>query len=162
MVDLFSDETISLTQTIQNVKDISKIFTPFSKSFSLPASKANNKLFKHYYNFDIDNGFDARKKVSAKIELNYIPFQEGKIQLQGVDMRNNKPYAYRVVFYGNTVNLKDILGEDKLSSLSWLSGFKRTYNASQVKTDLQANGIDLTNSFDSTLYTDAYVMPFRS
>jgi hypothetical protein len=158
-VDLFDDEIISLTQTIQNVRDISKIFTPFSKSFSLPASKTNNKLFKHYYNFDIDNGFDARKKVNATIELNYIPFQEGKIQLQGVDMRNNKPYAYKVVFYGNTVNLKDILGEDKLSSLSWLSGFTRTYNAAQVKTDLQANGIDLTNSFDSTLYTDAYVMP---
>ena len=30
-VDLFGDETISLTQTIQNVKDIEKIFTPFSK-----------------------------------------------------------------------------------------------------------------------------------
>lgn len=159
IVDLFSDETISLTQTIQNVKDIEKIFTPFSKPFTLPASKTNNKLFKHYYNFDIDNGFDARKKVDGKIELNYMPFQEGKIQLQGVDMRNNKPYAYRVVFYGNTVNLKDILGEDKLSSLSWLSGFTRTYNAAQVKTDLQANGVDLTNSYDSVTYTDAYVMP---
>jgi len=157
IVDLFEDETISLTQTIQNVRDIEKIFTPFSKPFTLPASKTNNKLFKHYYNYDIDNGFDARKKVDAKIELNYMPFQEGKIQLQGVDMRNNKPYAYRIVFFGNTVNLKDILGEDKLSSLSWLSGFTRTYNAAQVKTDLQANGIDLT--VGGTTYTDAFVMP---
>lgn len=156
-IDLFKDENISLTQTIQNVRDIEKIFTPFSKSFTLPASKTNNKIFKHYYNYDIDNGFDARKKVDAKIELNYIPFQEGKIQLRGVDMRNNKPYAYKVVFFGNTVNLKDVLGEDKLSSLSWLSGFSRTYNASQVKTDLQANGIDLTN--DSVTYSDAFVMP---
>ena len=47
-VDLFDDEVISLTQTIQNVKDISKIFTPFSKSFTLPASKTNNKIFSHY------------------------------------------------------------------------------------------------------------------
>lgn len=158
-VDLFNDEVISLTQTIQNVRDIAKIFTPFSKSFSIPASKINNKIFKHYYNFDIENGFDARVRVDAKIELNYLPFQEGKVQLEGVEMRDNSPYAYRIVFYGNTVNLKDILGEDKLSSLSWLSGFTRTYNASQVKTDLQANGVDLTNSFDSTVYTDAYVMP---
>ena len=62
IVDLFEDETISLTQTIQNVRDIEKIFTPFSKPFTLPASKTNNKLFKHYYNYDIDNGFDARKR----------------------------------------------------------------------------------------------------
>ena len=43
-VDLFKDETVSLTQTIQNVKDVSKIFTSFSKTFSLPASKTNNKI----------------------------------------------------------------------------------------------------------------------
>ena len=46
-VDLFKDETVSFTQTIQNVKDISKIFTEFSKTFSLPASKVNNKIFKY-------------------------------------------------------------------------------------------------------------------
>ena len=45
-VDLFKDETVSITQTIQNVKDISKIFTTFTKTFSVPASKVNNKLFK--------------------------------------------------------------------------------------------------------------------
>ncbi len=58
-VDLFQDETISVTDSIQNVSDISKVFTPFSKQFNLPASSTNNKLFKHYYNFDIQDGFDA-------------------------------------------------------------------------------------------------------
>ena len=58
-LDLFKDETVSLTETIQNVKDVAKIFTSFTKTFSLPASKTNNKIFKHYYNFDIINGFDA-------------------------------------------------------------------------------------------------------
>ena len=37
-VDLFKDETVSLTDTIQNVKDIAKIFTTFTKTFTLPAS----------------------------------------------------------------------------------------------------------------------------
>ena len=84
-VDLFKDETVSFTQTIQNVKDISKIFTEFSKTFSLPASKVNNKIFKHYYNFDIQGGFDARNKVEGYIELNTLPFKEGYIKLEGVD-----------------------------------------------------------------------------
>jgi hypothetical protein len=56
-VDLFKDETVSMTQSIQNVKDLAKIFTEFTQTFSLPASKTNNKLFKHYYNFDITGGF---------------------------------------------------------------------------------------------------------
>ena len=59
---MFKDESVSLTQTIQNVRDIAKVFTNFTKTFSLPASKDNNKIFKHYYNFDINDGFDARKK----------------------------------------------------------------------------------------------------
>ena len=156
-VDLFDDEIVSLTQTIQNVKDIEKVFTDFSKSFSLPASKTNNKIFQHYYNFDIVDGFDARKKVDARIELNYLPFKEGKIKLEGVDLKNNQPYAYRVTFFGNTVNLKDVLGEDKLSSLSWLSNFKRNYTSTQVRTDLQTDGVNIT--IGATTYTDAICIP---
>ena len=83
-VDLFKDESVSITQSIQNVKDIAKIFTDFTKTFTLPASKTNNILFRHYYNFDIAvNSFDARNKVSASIELNNIPFKKGTIRLQG-------------------------------------------------------------------------------
>ncbi len=120
-VDQFKDETVSLTQTIQNVKDIKKIFTEFTKTFSLPASKKNNKIFKHYYNFEIVNGFDARVKVDAKLVLNDTPFKFGKVALTGVQLKKGVPYAYNVVFYGNTVDLKDILGDTQLSSLEQLS-----------------------------------------
>ena len=33
-MDMFKDESVSLTQTIQNVKDIAKVFTNFTKTFS--------------------------------------------------------------------------------------------------------------------------------
>lgn len=155
-MDMFKDESVSLTQTIQNVKDIAKVFTNFTKTFSLPASKENNKIFKHYYNYDIVGGFDARIKKSATIELNYLPFEKGKIKLEGVDMKNNKPYAYRITFFGNTVDLKDLLGEDKLDALTWLNNFKLDYTTSQVKLRLQA-GLDVT--VDSVTYTDAVITP---
>ena len=51
-IDLFKDESVSITQSIQNIRDIKKIFTEFTKTFSIPASKVNNKIFKHYYNFE--------------------------------------------------------------------------------------------------------------
>jgi hypothetical protein len=56
-VDLFNDETIQITSSIQNVKDIAKVFTDYSQTFTLPASVTNNKIFKHYYNPDIVGGF---------------------------------------------------------------------------------------------------------
>lgn len=135
-VDFFKDESISLTSTIKDVRDFSKVFTDFSKSFTLPASKTNNKLFKHYYNSDID-GFDARTKKDANIELNYLPFREGKIKLNGVKMKNNKPYAYDITFFGSTVTLKDLLGDDSLSALSnGLSTHDTIYDPSTIQSGL--------------------------
>ena len=52
-IDLFSDEGIQITSRINDVRDISKVFTDFTQDFSIPASATNNKLFKHFYNVDI-------------------------------------------------------------------------------------------------------------
>lgn len=136
-VDQFKDENVSFTQTIQNVKDLKKIFTEFTKTFALPASKKNNKIFDHYYNYDIAGGFDARVKVDASLELNDIPFKKGKIALTGVDLKNNVPHTYKITFYGNTVNLKDILGDDQLSNLSELSILDTDYSYSTVLAAMQ-------------------------
>jgi hypothetical protein len=150
-VDMFEDESVTITQSIQNVKDISKIFTDFSKTFTLPASKINNKIFKHYYNFDIVGGFDARKKKDANIELNNLPFRDGKIKLEGVDLKNNVPYSYRITFFGSTVTLKDLLGEDKLGALSDLNSNTLTYDSATLKTKLKANPV--TNDVIAPLIT---------
>ena len=148
---MFEDESVTITQSIQNVKDISKIFTDFSKTFTLPASKINNKIFKHYYNFDIVGGFDARKKKDANIELNNLPFRDGKIKLEGVDLKNNVPYSYRITFFGSTVTLKDLLGEDKLGALSDLNSNTLTYDSATLKTKLKANPV--TNDVIAPLIT---------
>jgi len=152
--DLFNDETIQVTSSIQNVKDISKVFTDFSQTFTLPASQANNKIFQHYYNSDVVGGFDARFKVDAVIEINYQPFREGKIKLEGVDLKDNVPYAYKVTFFGNTVNLKDLLGEDQLDSLD-LSAYDVAYNYSTIEDAL-------TDGIDKNGITDAIICPLIS
>jgi len=136
-VDLFKDETVSLTQTIQNVKDIAKVFTEFTQTFAVPASSVNNKIFQHYYNFDIDFGFDARNKADAKLELNDLPFKNGKIKLNSVDLKNNVAHTYHITFFGNTVNLKDILGDDLLSSLGALDDNSQVYDYANIRDILQ-------------------------
>ena len=144
-IDLFKDETVSITQTIQNVKDIDKIFTSFTKTFSVPASKVNNILFKHFYNYDIVNGFDARLKKPAQIELNSLPYKTGRIKLEGVDLKNNLPYLYRITFFGNTVELPDVLGDDKLGALAFAgSDYDLTYSPAQIENYLE-NDLTATN-----------------
>jgi hypothetical protein len=137
-MDLFADESVSITQTIQNVKDIAKIFTEFTQTFSLPASKTNNKLFRHYHNFHIDGTFDGRRKRKAKIELNNIPFKTGFVKLEGVETKNNIAHTYKITFFGNTVNLKDVLGDDELGNLSGLGSLDTDYTYTQVKSKIEA------------------------
>ena len=137
-IDLFKDEQVSFNQSIQNIKDPAKIFTEFTQTFTVPASKANNQVFEHYYNFNIVDGFDARNKRDAKIELNNVAFKQGYIRLEGVDMKLNKVYAYRITFFGQTVNIKDILREDKLANLNDLNQYKLNYDAATVKARLQS------------------------
>jgi hypothetical protein len=138
-LELFKGDAVTITDSIKNAKDPAKVFTTFSQQFTVPASKVNNKIFKHYYNYGIENTFDARRKTDSYIEINSIPFKTGKLSLDGVDLRNNKPYAYRVTFYGGIVDLKDIFREDKLPSLTVGDAsldINKPYNAADILTAL--------------------------
>jgi hypothetical protein len=140
-MEMFSDETITITSKIQDVRDISKVFTDFTQPFTVPASKENNKVFQHWYNYDIDEGFDNRTKKDALLELDYSPYKRGKIQLQSVNLKDNKPFSYTVVFYGNTVELGTLMGDDQLKTLLYLDdNYNHDYNATNVRLGVR-NGL---------------------
>lgn len=142
-VELFEDESINVTSSIQNSKDISKIFTDFSKEFTVPATSKNNKIFKHYYNYDIVDGFDARIRQEALLQINHFDFRKGKISLMSVSMKNNSPSSYKVVFYGSTVTLPDLFGDDVLPDVLELNKYNHSYSDNTVKQGLRtsvANG----------------------
>ena len=131
-VELFKDESVSLNSSVQNINDISKTFTDFSQAFTVPASNANNLIFKFWDKAEISNGFDARTRKDAKLMLNYMPYKVGKIQLNGVKNKNGIPYAYNLTFFGNLVSLADTFGEDLLTDLD-LSAYEHDYSSANVK-----------------------------
>lgn len=134
-VTLFPDENITLKQAIQSLKDLTKAFTDFTKSFSIPADDNNNNIFKHYYDAQVVNGFDARVKVNARIELGGIVYKMGKIQLNGATLKNNTPTKYKIEFFGDTVTIKDLIGDDKLTDLD-LSEYDHSYTPVTIRTGL--------------------------
>ena len=154
-VDLMEEDLIELTQVIQDARDIEKIFTDYSRTFNLPASKTNNKIFKHWYNPDID-GFDSSVFCSARIELNHLHFRFGKIQLNEVAMKFGEPSMYKVTFFGNTTEFKNAINEDELSDLVWLNEFNHSATVTNVKDGLE-NGLNFT--VDSVAYNDAIIYP---
>ena len=85
-VELFQDESVSIKQSIQDVRDIGKIFTDFTKTFDVPASKENNKIFKHFYDYAVI-GYDTRKKKDAEIYLNHQFFRKGRVALESAKLK---------------------------------------------------------------------------
>ena len=102
------------------------------------------------------NSFDGRKKIDAELYLNYKPFKKGKIKLEGSTLKLNKPHTYRLTFFGNTVNLKDLLGDTKLSSLSFLANFKFDYTDANLLSSI-TTGLDITS--EGVLYDKAIITP---
>lgn len=62
-LDLFDDEEITINLSVQNVQDISKVFTDFTQGFTVPASAWNNAIFQHYYRSDIDSSTLTKKTL---------------------------------------------------------------------------------------------------
>jgi hypothetical protein len=118
-IDIFDNERIQIEDSIQNVRDISKIFNTFTRDFKVPASYENNKLFKHYYNLNIQNGFDGRVKTKALIKVGGVDYREGYIRMLSVGLKNNKPSHYKITFQGLATSLKDVLQDDELKDLEY-------------------------------------------
>lgn len=129
-VDLFKDENIELNSSVQNVNDISKTFSDFSQSFTIPATPKNNGVFEHYYNTDIDGTFNPNIRIRGYIECGSLPFKYGVIQLEDVKLKDMQPDSYTVRFFSASVNLSDRFGDDDLTTLTSLSEFDHQYNAS--------------------------------
>ena len=131
-VELFNDEKISVNSSIQNVNDISKTYTDFSQTFTVPASKQNNKIFRHWYENSNDNGFSTLVKADAYIEIDTIPFRSGKIQLESANVKDGQPQDYSITFIGALGSLKDKFNGLYLKDLTDTT-YDFAYSAAVVK-----------------------------
>lgn len=131
-LELFNDEQIQITSSVQNVQDIAKVFTDFSQSFTVPASTVNNEIFKHFYQTDIDTTLDYQIRRTAKIEIDLVTFRTGKIQLEKANIKRGMPESYTLTFYGDVRTLQDYFGDDKLNVLDY-SPYSHTYSGAEVE-----------------------------
>jgi len=132
-LDLFKDEIISVTSKQQDISDISKIFTDFSQSFSVPSSIKNDAIFQHFYQNDVNSTIDHNIRRDAYIEIDLTTFRRGKISLEKSEVKDNQPYSYQITFYGDITSLKDKFADDKLQDLTLLNIYSHDYTGLEVK-----------------------------
>jgi hypothetical protein len=142
-LELFDDEQINVTSTVQNVQDISKTFTDFSQSFTIPANDHNNGILQHFYQSDVNALIDYNIRLDSFIEIDLTFFRRGKLQIEKANLKNGRPESYSVTFYGDGRTLKDYFGEDLLSDLDYTD-----YNHVYTGTEIANRITDGTNQYD--------------
>ncbi len=138
ILDLFSDEQIVVNSTVQNITDIGKVFTDFSQTFTIPCSDRNNQIFEFYFQNDLDGVIDHNRRRDARIEIDHIPFRTGKIQLEKSEVKSTNAESYTVSFYGDVVNIKDLVGEDKLGDLNF-DTLDHTYSGAEIQARVETD-----------------------
>lgn len=118
VLDMFGDEGITIKSVIKDLSDPKKLFTEYSRSFTIPASKKNNRIFKHYHNIDITNGLDSRELIPAKILMNNTTYKRGNIRIEGAGLKLGVPAHYKITFIGKLSELSRQIGVDRLNSLN--------------------------------------------
>jgi len=132
-LDLFKDEIISVTSKQQDIQDISKVFTDYSQSFSVPSTPKNDAIFQHFYQNDVNSTIDHNIRRDAYIEIDLTTFRRGKISLEKSEVKNNQAYSYQITFYGDITSLKDKFADDKLQDLTLLNIYAHDYTATEIE-----------------------------
>ena len=118
-VDIKDSKSFPLSLTYANfdVRDISSRKGSFSKTFKIPATKENNKLFKHLYadGFVDNNNMKGRKP--ATIYVDNLPILTGQLQVTKV-LKSDIPEEYECVFFGDNMEWASELKDADLRDLS--------------------------------------------
>jgi hypothetical protein len=130
-LELFNDENIDFSSSIQNVQDISKVFSDFTQGFTIPATPYNASILNWFEESSISQIFDYQQSFESYIEIDTIPFTKGKLKVDKGQLKDGKPYCYNVQFFGHLTSLKDTFGELKLSDLD-LTPYSFAYDDTQV------------------------------
>ena len=150
--DLYEDEDIALTLSIDNFKNVAEKTQSYSKDFNLPATKRNNKIFTHLFEVTKTQdglSFNPYVKTECILKQNGYNIFQGYLKL--IDIVNKEEeISYNVNLYSEQIALKDILENKKFRDLDF-SELEHDYNKTNIKASwYDSIGITLTNPLSTT------------
>lgn len=140
-LDLFDDENIVLNKTIKNYNNIDKIFSDYTQTFTIPASKQNNKVMNYWYDSDVTQTFNPSTKKTARIDINKNFFKTGFVKFDAAQLKNGKVENYSITFFTALTNLKQIFSNDTLTDLNIVETLPYTDFESAIDSRLQSNAV---------------------
>jgi hypothetical protein len=116
LLDLDPAESINYKLTVKDLNDITKIFSPFTQSFKIPATDKNKRLCGFIGNektLKLNNAgeFDSMIYISGFL------FQSGKLTFEQSDYEFQDQKEFQATFANNLSSLTDKLGDSTIQEL---------------------------------------------
>ena len=146
--DLYEDEDIPLTLSIDDFKNVAEKVQSYSKAFNLPATKRNNLIFDNIFEItrtDTGLNFNPYKKTQCVLKQNGFVLFEGYLRLIDIQDKEGE-ISYNVNLYSEVVALADTLKDKKFSHLNF-SELAHDYQKENIKWSWNdtGSGIDYIN-----------------
>jgi hypothetical protein len=129
IVDLPTDFGILINKSIADIREPESRSSDWSKTFTLPGTKRNNKLFSHLFdlNLSIRNttatnfnpDFNPNLKASASLYVDEVTQIEGFIRLLNINVTDRHEIQYECTLHGQLADLFAKIADAKLEDLDF-------------------------------------------
>ena len=143
--DLYEDEDIPLSLSVDDFKNVAEKVQSYSKAFNLPATKRNNKIFDNIFEITRSNDgviFNPYKKTKCVLKQDGFILFEGYLRMLDVTDKEGE-ISYNVNLYSEVVALSDVLGDRTFSDLDFTE-LEHDYNRTQIQNSWNDSGTGIT------------------
>tara|TARA_R100000900_G_scaffold63857_1_gene51187 strand:- start:3983 stop:6664 length:2682 start_codon:yes stop_codon:yes gene_type:complete len=154
--DLYEDEDIPLSLSVDDFKNVAEKVQSYSKAFNLPATKRNNQIFDNIFEItrtDTGLNFNPYKRTKAILKQDGFLLFEGYLRMLDISDKSGE-ISYNVNLYSEVVALADVLGDRAFSELDFTE-LTHDYNKTNIKNSWNDSGTGIT-------YTNASTSGFRN
>tara|TARA_R110000772_G_scaffold220488_4_gene330979 strand:+ start:4318 stop:6696 length:2379 start_codon:yes stop_codon:yes gene_type:complete len=116
-LDLFEEEPIKITLTAEDITDPTVVTSSFTRQFRIPATSANSKFFKYWFEAGVIS-FDITKLVKSEIHVDGILYKTGQLRLLAAYSNGkNDNTELELIFLGETKDFSSQVGDYFMSEL---------------------------------------------
>jgi len=134
--DLYEDENLPLTLSVDEFKNVAEKPQSYSKAFNLPATKRNNRIFDHIFEITrhISGGsplFNPYQKTQCVLKQDGLLIFQGYLRMLDIVDKEGE-ISYNVNLYSEVVALADVLKDKEFSELDFTE-LEHDYNRVNIE-----------------------------
>jgi hypothetical protein len=135
ILDLYEDENIPLTLSVDDFKNVAEKVQSYSKAFNLPATKRNNQIFENLFELTRSAQnfltFNPYAKTKSVLKQDGFTLFEGYLRVLDIQDKEGE-ISYNVNLYSEVISFADTLKDKTFSQLDFTE-LEHDYNKTNIK-----------------------------